>query len=109
MRRKAAGNPLQTRDSFRDLKLCARAPGTGPATASLAARVPSAELNPHGCFSRGPSRHGGSESHSHGIGKGADNGSGFQAEGDECRLVVVNETSNLPPYLNVRFIVKVKG
>ncbi len=50
---------------------------------------------------------GGANSHRHGIGKGPDDGSGFQAEGPQCRLVNVASSSNEPQNLNVRFIMRV--
>lgn len=50
---------------------------------------------------------GGRESHTHGISKGARDGNGWEGEGNECMLANCSTENNLPPFLNIQYIMKV--
>jgi hypothetical protein len=49
---------------------------------------------------------GGQESHRHGIGKGNPDGNGWEGKGPDCMLANCSTENNLPPFMNVQYIMK---
>ncbi len=49
---------------------------------------------------------GGSTSHSHPVFKGGRDGSGFQAEGNQCAIALTGQADSLPPYYKVIYLIK---